>query len=565
MRAGGRAARFATWILAWILLAAGIAFVAVAICFSVRFYSIAPYADTWDLIAEVVRNHGRGTPAMLWAQHNEHRMGMTKLLLWADLFWFRGKQYSLIVETFIAQAVTAFLMIFTVTRLGSWKRAEALAALGVALFCQFYISQYEIFVWVFVQVSATYALATLAYVALARFSATQRRRWLAVAMGAALLAPLNLAGGLIVWPVLCFEAWVLRLRSRVLVLLCACAAVSIKTYLYHYGSPSRFSPWLSLRRPWDLGHYVLLYFASVWDAVARPLGYAFAACAIAAVIGWNLWIAIRRDATPLRVALLSLAGTLVVTGFVTATGRVTLGLEGATASRYQTSVLLFWSCIFILSMDVLLQYAPKLAPLLMAAALSTMVFAALQIPSWWKKGKEFDEGVAWYSQPILADVNDSFVPIISGDPKHIFELWGFMRVHGWSLFDTPEYRRLGTRMRDTYELSAANRCLGNLDGFEVVPDPSWPGYRVMGWGWDRFAGRALDRIIITGDTGKIIGSAAGSFVRGDVKNAVPEVTLAFTGWRGYVSGSLEWKNARAYGELPGGEEVCAFGGELARP
>jgi hypothetical protein len=550
------------------VLAAGVAYCLVAVYFGIHFYTVAPFADTWNIIDEIAKNHGRVSLAMLWAQHNEHRMAMTKLLMWADLFWARGKGSSLFFEIYLIQTFVAFLMMYAVLRVGKWRWVDAQAALGVALFCRFYLLQYDMFLWSFcIQVAPTYALGALAYVALARYAITQNRGWLAAAAMAAFLAPLNLAGGQVVWPVLCVAAWNLRLKIRTVLLFAGSGAVSIAVYLIGYSSTPGQSPWVALRQPGALLRYNLLYFAGSWDSLSRPVGYVLAVAALSGVIAWSIKIVIRRDASPLRVALLALASSLMANAFLTSLGRWSFGLEQATESRYQTAALLFWCCIFLLSMDLLLEFAPKFAPALTGTALALMLVAALNTPAPWQKGNEFYERMDAGILPLVADVEDDAVVSKSlyGTPWRIFEDTGFMRIHGMSFFDTPEYRRMDSRLADIYQVSGPERCAGNFDGFEALPDTRWPGYRAFGWGWDRSLKRALDKIVIANQAGRIIGLARGGSVRPDVKSLMPGVTSSFSGWRGYASGSFAWQRAQAYGELPGGREVCLLPGNPVRP
>lgn len=554
-------------ILSALVLAGGLVYGLIAVYFGVHFYSPAPFADSWNIIDEIVRHHGEVSLPMLWAQHNEHRMAMTKLLMWADFFWARGEAYSLFFEIYLIQALEALLLTYAVVRLGRWRRVDACTALGVALFCRFYLAQYDLFTWSFcIQVAPTYALGALAYVALARYSMTAKRGWLILAIAVGFLAPLNLAGGQVVWPVLCLEAWNLRLKGRTLILLGGCGLASICVYLIGYVSPPGQSPAIALQRPYDLLQYFLLYFGASWDAVSRPSGYVLAALAIAGVVAWSVKAAIQRNVSALRIALLALAGSVSINGFLTALGRVTFGLEQATSGRYQTAALLFWCCIFLLCMDLMLQFAPAFLPALSAIALLLMIAGAFHTPVAWQLGREFHERLDAGMLPLVADVKDDAVVSseLIGAPFLIFEDTGFLRLHGMSFYNTPEYLRMGSRVVDVYELAGPGRCAGSLDGYEVVADTRWPGYRAIGWGWDRLGKQALQKIVIANEAGRIVGLARGGSLRADGGPLDPDVTTSFTGWRGYVSSALAWQRAQAYGELPG-RVVCPLAGSPARP
>ncbi len=550
------------------VLFGGIATFFAAVVMCIRFYTAAPFADTWMIIDELVMNHGRGSLALLWTQHNEHRMALAKLLMWADIFWLRGNGKSLFVETYLVQLLEALLLAWAVRSLGAWRWLETRSLLGLALFCAFCPIQYEIFVWSFgVQVAPAYALAALAFIAMACYARRPGPFPLAVSIGAAVAAPLTLAGGQVVWPLLCIAAWNLRVRARVIAGILLTWILFLGIYLIGYVRPSQHADtFASLRRPGALLQYVLLYFAGSWDALSRPLGYALATAGILTVIAWNAKAVLRRDVSPLRVAVLALASSLIANAFLTALGRLNFGLEQATTSRYQTSALLFWCCLFILCVDVLLVQAPKLVAPLTGFVLLVMLISAFHIKAPWRDAAFWSNRIKTGTPTLLADVKDD--PVISanllGTPFWIFRDTGFLRARGLSVYDTFEFRRMGVLLPSIYEVSDAGRCAGYFDKTEPVADSQWPGYRASGWGWDRTLARPIEKLVITNEAGRIVGLATGGAERADVKRVVPGVTSSFTGWHGYINGSMSWREGHAYGELPDGHTVCPIPGAPLR-
>lgn len=558
-----------TQILSSFVLAGGVICCLVAVYFCIHFYTAAPFADSWNILDEIVMNHGKVSPGMLWALHNEHRIAIPKLLMWADIFWMRDKGISLFLEIYLVQFFFALLLVYAVRRLGRWSWLEQRTTFGVALFCLFCPAQWEIFIWSFgIQVVLAYALAALAVIALTRYSMEGKRVWFTTAIVTSFAAPFLLAGGVVLWPVLCIVGWTLRVKVREIATIAVCGVISISTYMIGYVRPIQHADTMeSLRHPGKLAQYVLLYFGGSWEVISRPMGYGLAAVAILAVLGWSVRGVIKRAETPLRGSMLGLALSLIANALLTAIGRINFGIEQATASRYQTSALLFWCCIFILGMDVLRQLSPKFAATVMALILVVMAVAATHTAKPWHEAAFWAERIEIGTLPLLADVKDDAVVSANliGTPLWIFRDTGFLREHGMSIYDSDEYRRIGVLLTEIYQVTAPGRCQGFFDSTSRVADAKWPGYRASGWGWDRVLARPLMKIVLTNEAGRITGAGRGGLQRVDVKQLVPGITSSFTGWWGYVDGAFEWRTGQAYGELPGGREVCAIPGTAARP
>ena len=147
-------------------------------------------------INPIARGAGFSSWGWLWSQHNEHRLLVIRLLLLLDLRLFGGRNISLLVELYLLQATVWACLVFGIARFTAFSRSLKLTLQGVFGFCLFHPNQAENLTWPF-QVSfiLAFALATLAFLAIAFFERL-RRPWLAAAaVGLApFLAGLNLSG-----------------------------------------------------------------------------------------------------------------------------------------------------------------------------------------------------------------------------------------------------------------------------------------------------------------------------------------------------------------------------------
>ena len=190
----------AAW--AWMLgLAAFSLMVYASLHYSIGF----PYQDEWSVIEELASNHGSYSFNLLWAQHNEHRMAIAKLLVMADLYWFKGRNISLYLELYTMQLVHFLFWGWGLRRVARWPPWMVVMGAGLAAFALFWVSQWESLLNPFVVSSlSAFVGGTIAVMALyfALEDPSKLAQWVAVSIGAAFVAETGLACGLLIWPLL---------------------------------------------------------------------------------------------------------------------------------------------------------------------------------------------------------------------------------------------------------------------------------------------------------------------------------------------------------------------------
>ncbi|HKF64118.1 MAG TPA: hypothetical protein VKB42_22275, partial [Dongiaceae bacterium] len=161
---------------------------------------IMHYADFW------LRGDWWG---YLWIPHNEHRLIFTRLLLLADIDWFRGDAVPFILFGLLCLAVMIYAIVREVMAADLPRGLRLILAAFVLLLLATSYIVVDCTMPALGQYVHTAACATLAVVLLdgagedGRFA--NLRRVLALVAGIA--AAFGIAGGLIIWPVLVCIAW----------------------------------------------------------------------------------------------------------------------------------------------------------------------------------------------------------------------------------------------------------------------------------------------------------------------------------------------------------------------
>jgi hypothetical protein len=115
---------------------------------------------------------------------------------------------------------------------------------------------------------------------------------------------------------------------------------------------------------------------------------------------------------------------------------------------------------------------------------------------------------------------------------------------------------VGKPLKDVFADQGAP-CIGNTDliGMRYTGAAS-TGVRVEGWGWDTTGKKAVARILLVDDAGKVVGAGETGLPRPDVAAARKDITSPTTGWQAYTAQSAG--GVYAFG-LVGEKAVCRLG------
>ncbi len=374
---------------------------ALVLSFVARHGIAVPFWDQWELVDLLARHHaGELTLADLLAQHNEHRpffprlawLGLAALSRW-------DVRYELWGNAVLAGLTLVVLWRLLVTTVRPLDPALPIRLLLPLSWLAFSLVQAENWVWgwqlsVFLNVLAS----VLAVWAVTRWS--NEWRGLLLASGAAVVATLSFASGLLMWSVIPFaflggpaaRRWALRVSSAMLGV-----AVWV-AYFANYRHPAHHpNPRFLFQHPLEYRGYVAAWLGGPLGAgrveialVAGSLGL----LALAGAAGW-LW----KQGPELRrlvVPWCGLACYAVASAAMTGVGRVGFGVEQALSGRYTTIAGLFWMGLVVLGAIAVRETWVRRPPgaagvrrLVWAAAAVAVVAAALGYGFAYQQGRAY--------------------------------------------------------------------------------------------------------------------------------------------------------------------------------
>ena len=306
-------------------------------------------------------------PSVLFDQHNEHRLGLARLVFFADYGFAQGSGALNIAVIWALQALHVWVLwgVFPGKRHQGpdWLRDRRVALVVVSglIVLLFSARQFENLLWGFqVQFVGVYLLATLSVWALATglLEADGRRRakvrWMpfAGAMIGAAVAATTMASGLFVWLLLVVASMLWRAPLGAVLALVAGSATVWGLYLADYSSPGHHgNPLESLLRPDQLVAYVVMYLGApfvpkkvVGWIPGIPLLVGMGAVLILSATRW------RTHLTRNEWVFAGVIAFVLGAAFLTALGRIEIGVGQSSASRYTTPVHLGVAALLLLAL-----------------------------------------------------------------------------------------------------------------------------------------------------------------------------------------------------------------------
>jgi len=409
----------------------------------VRYYSPFPTWDYWRVIYDAYFHKTLGYGIYL-KPHNEHRIIFPEIIYQLDLLLLHGRIVLPLVCSFLCYLATYLVLSWVLSRdysVGLAERAFACALAGLILGWQgsaVALGDPFLFPW---------TLSTFCVV-VSLFSLT--RRALSLALMAAVIATYSSANSLLLWPVLLWQGWLLRLRRRQLSVIAIIGSFAIAAYFIDYHAAGKLSLFSVFSHP----TYTIGFFASYmgmpfglgrFDALAIALG------SINVLVAVLLFMhAFRKRILYSRtlIFLFSIYLFMLLSALMVTIGRMDVleGFRGAKMSRYWVLQLMCWADLVILCVHFIakstLGSSRRLVIYIALLALigyrtielrSTLTYDDDQYANRQLAALSFENGLQDFS----------LTRRIFTEPSFVFQFLPFLRTHGLSVYGSSLFASLG--------------------------------------------------------------------------------------------------------------------------
>lgn len=536
-----------------------ICIIALAIMGGVRNYSPVPYWDMWNGTLQFYTNINNGEYQAWWAQHNEHRIVLARLLFWLDYRYFGGLSAFLIVTNYILVGITSYVFwLFLIEAAGKKHitRREVITALLITSWLFLWAQENNFTIGFQSQFILAQLLPLTSFLWLAKSANSGRRRDFVMACTFGVLSAGAMANGVLALPLMfVYSLFIRQGTARSSTLLALSIAVNVM-YFYHYHSPPNHGNLLAslMENPIGYFHFVFLYLGSPFYFLLAQggLGKHVAVFAALFLVTSSLWLASRQLSysrrSPAIVALLFFIIYIGGSAFGTAGGRLNFGLDMALASRYTTPSLMAFAALFVSlyasEWDSISAGVKKILVTITIAVCVLMLGAqakALRPMNELLSGKE----VA--ALALALDVKDDkyIESVLYPSSATALNIARVAVERHYSIFGEYPYKDLKYQIGKPFVTESATECLGNLDFIE--PIDGVPSYvRVNGWIFSDIDANTPKLVQFVDKGGLIIGYALTGTPRPDVAKAI-STKANLSGFRGYLRSEATGLQAIAEG------------------
>ncbi|MES2823707.1 MAG: hypothetical protein V4732_08905 [Pseudomonadota bacterium] len=508
----------------------------------INYYTPVPFWDMWDGYLGFYNNVLNGHQEAWWAQHNEHRIVLSRILFWVDLKWFEGLSQFLIVSNYLlitSSCIAFYVALKDVVGIGNNLALKILGLVCVALL--FSWMQEDNMTWGFQsQFILAQLLPLLSFILLQKAAVTEKSStiFFVAACALGLLSTASMANGILALPLMALMALCQRQNFIRVATLAILSIVSISLYFTDYRSPATHGSLKDalLSNPIGMVKYILLYLGSpvyyMTGKGAAHVAQLFGFFSIISTLYFFLQAVKKPSIHACSFAMIFFLIYIGGSAFGTAGGRLVFGIGQALSSRYTTPVLMAWCALIVLYSPYL---SKKIAENKMGIHVGILLVFILLIPIQYRvfdsqKNKNFERNIAALALELGIKDQQQIVNVFpSAD-------WALKIVkepvdRNLSIFGVAPLVDLNTKMGSPLIVKEQVACLGSLDETQTFEDGGF--VRVRGWIFNVINKQTPQLIHILDQNKNIIGFALSGQHRPDVQKAI-DVKAEYSGFKGYI-------------------------------
>jgi hypothetical protein len=519
----------------------------------VRSFSSIPFWDTWDGQLDFYLRINEGDWVAWVGQHNEHRIILTRILFWIDLYFLGGEARFLIIINYVLVAINSILF-YRILRNFFTEEYYKNNKFFIGFFITAWLFQWmqnQNLIWAFQSqffLVQTLSLASFYYLSKAiNFSDNNSKFYFLLACILGVVSALTMANGLAVLPLMLIFLCLCRESLRRISIVLSLFIFTSALYFLDYKTPGNHSSALLtfLTNPVGTLKYASLYLGSPFyylggggnfgKLVAHILGSAFLILTL--FLTYNFII--NNKVKHYQLALYFYTIFIVLSALMTAGGRLNFGVDQALESRYTTPALMAWAALIIMGTPWIASVDGgkiKFNALLFIVLVTTGAMSMAQLNAF-KSPHEMLHERNLAALALSMDVRDQKrVGRIYPSIDRALEITERSKRNNLSIFPSYPYREFQERPIGTVgQIVNLPKCIGFLDDVESIDgDPLF--VLIKGWIFNAETEVYPDYLRFLNPNGDIVGYAITGSYRPDVASQVSKNAL-LSGFDGYISSS----------------------------
>lgn len=341
--------------LSYFFIAVAVAMFTTTIYGIVNNYSGIPFWDEWNgylAFYNRMQNGGLDLLKAFLEQHNEHKILFTRIWFWIGFTFFKGHLWFQLIVNVCLQIISLSIISYIIWKQDIEKHLKYILG-SIVVILGFTWMQSNNFTWGFQsQFFGVYTNALILFFSIYTWAFSQQKKYFYLSLLFAFLTCFTLANGLLALVISCLFMLFYSGNKKTTIVFISFSIFCIILYLWNFhqvNGHSSISDSIK-NHPIEVIHYVVRFFGGPIHHVFNSKLEIIDAFGIIFLIlsGTACLMFFRhKEKYPYTIILLLLIAFVVLTAFITATGRIKFGIDSATASRYQTPVLFGWISLVV--------------------------------------------------------------------------------------------------------------------------------------------------------------------------------------------------------------------------
>jgi hypothetical protein len=431
-------------------------------------FSSIPYWDMWDGVFNFYFQAKNGNIDIWWSQHNEHRIVLSRLLFWIDIYVFKGLNYFLIAFNYLL--VIFSIVIFKAFLKNARKESIEFSSSAVLLFITsllFLWVQKDNLSWGFQSqffLAQSIPLCGIFFLAKSTESTSIKLNFvLALFLGT--LAYGTMANGVLTLPMYFVYALYLRQSKLKLFLLLLFSCSLLFLYFHNYHSVSQHGSFIKalIDTPLGLLKFVITYLGNPWNFLFNPsIGFISGVLFFSLVALKTFKIISGKEKNVYVIALIFFIFYIIASATGTAGGRLIFGIDKANTSRYSTPVLMAWCALLIIYLYELAYFKSRYNRPFKYFFIFLCIFMFIKQTNALRSDKEtlFSHNVALLALALEVD-DQEYLNQIYPNSGHILNLGKEMVSNNISILSEPKWKNLSNSLNNHVDLPS-HVCNGTL-------------------------------------------------------------------------------------------------------
>lgn len=484
--------------------------------------SAVPFHDAWDGAVGFLMRFEEDASALL-AQHNEHRLVTTRLLVWVDFQFFGGRDIFLVATNYLFAAANWAILWSCLKAINGDRVAPPdLRLMGAMLAAWvFFWSQDVNFTWGFQhQVHGAQFFPLLAFLMLSHAAQRGPREhvFFVAALSLGIISAGTMANGALALALMAVWGIVLRMRVWQILTQAAAGALILFLYFQEFRTPGTHDSVVSsvVSHPFEILIFVFGYLGNPLvhvlsnNPAVRALAGFFGAILVAATLVQTFHHVRNRSDSKVIPGLLLYIIYVGATAFITAGGRALTFEHIAFAGRYTTPTVLAWAALVcILSPQIFQFYYSSRNYARWILMFANFLLVAMFVPAiyYFAPDKDYhhDQSVAVLALELrVADAEK--IQLVYPNVQAVMNTAARASDQDLGIFAQTAYRGLRELIGQQVPDDAGQTCTAQIDPPINLPSHA-DHVRITGTLKGVRSGNAGTRVLIRDPSGIIVGAA----------------------------------------------------------